>query len=49
MDFSDARHEQLKWIGWLLELIRCRAGESADFEVEACNAKGVSLEDAGLV
>jgi protein ImuA len=25
---------------WLLELIRSRAGESADFEVEACDAKG---------
>jgi protein ImuA len=25
---------------WLVELIRCRAGESADFEVEACNAQG---------
>ena len=25
---------------WLLELMRCRAGESADFEVEACDAKG---------
>jgi protein ImuA len=25
---------------WLLELIRCRAGESADFIVEACDAKG---------
>ena len=25
---------------WLLELIRCRAGESADFEVEACDAEG---------
>jgi protein ImuA len=25
---------------WRLELIRCRAGESADFEVEACDAKG---------
>lgn len=25
---------------WLLELIRCRAGESADFEVDACDAKG---------
>lgn len=25
---------------WLLELIRCRAGESADFNVEACDAKG---------
>jgi protein ImuA len=25
---------------WQLELIRCRAGESADFEVEACDAQG---------
>lgn len=25
---------------WLLELIRCRAGESADFIVSACNAEG---------
>ncbi|RWP98745.1 ImuA family protein [Mesorhizobium sp.] len=25
---------------WQLELIRCRAGESADFIVEACDAKG---------
>jgi len=25
---------------WQLELIRCRAGESADIEVEACDAKG---------
>jgi protein ImuA len=25
---------------WQLELIRCRAGESADFLVEACDAKG---------
>lgn len=25
---------------WLLELIRCRAGDSADFEVEACDGKG---------
>jgi protein ImuA len=25
---------------WLLELIRCRAGECADFEVEACDGKG---------
>jgi protein ImuA len=25
---------------WQLELIRCRAGESAGFEVEACDAKG---------
>jgi len=28
---------------WQLELIRCRAGESADFEVEACDARVVSL------
>jgi protein ImuA len=25
---------------WRLELLRCRAGERADFEVEACDAKG---------
>jgi protein ImuA len=25
---------------WLVELIRCRTGESADFEVEACDDKG---------
>ena len=25
---------------WQLELIRCRAGDSADFEMEACDAKG---------
>jgi protein ImuA len=25
---------------WLVELLRCRAGESADFEVEACDGKG---------
>ncbi|KAB0676298.1 ImuA family protein [Aureimonas leprariae] len=25
---------------WLLELIRCRAGECADFEVDACDDKG---------
>jgi protein ImuA len=25
---------------WLVELIRCRAGESADFEVDACDAEG---------
>jgi protein ImuA len=25
---------------WHVELIRCRAGEAADFEVEACDAKG---------
>jgi protein ImuA len=26
---------------WHLELMRCRAGNGADFEVEACNAKGL--------
>ncbi|MHA6641825.1 ImuA family protein [Mesorhizobium sp. A623] len=32
---------------WQLELIRCRAGESADFEVEACDAKGrIALSSA---
>ena len=25
---------------WFLELLRCRGGESAEFEVEACDAKG---------
>jgi protein ImuA len=25
---------------WLVELVRCRAGDSADFIVEACDAKG---------
>jgi protein ImuA len=25
---------------WVVELIRCRGGESANFEVEACDAKG---------
>lgn len=25
---------------WLVELIRCRSGDSADFEVEACDAQG---------
>jgi protein ImuA len=25
---------------WLVELIRCRAGESADFELEACDDQG---------
>jgi protein ImuA len=34
---------------WLLELIRCRAGESADFEVEACDAKGRLAVPSGLV
>ncbi|MBP2159124.1 MULTISPECIES: ImuA family protein [Asticcacaulis] len=26
---------------WLLELMRCRGGDCADFEVEACDAKGL--------
>jgi protein ImuA len=26
---------------WRLELVRCRGGESAEFEVEACDAKGL--------
>src|ERR1700730_8693809 len=34
---------------WQLELIRCRAGESADFEVEACDAKGRAAPPAELV
>ncbi|MGH6841119.1 MAG: ImuA family protein [Methylocella sp.] len=34
---------------WWLELIRCRAGESADFEVEACDAKGRLALPAELV
>ncbi|MGQ0444802.1 MAG: ImuA family protein [Beijerinckiaceae bacterium] len=34
---------------WRLELIRCRAGESADFEVEACDAKGRLALPAELV
>ena len=25
---------------WLVELMRCRAGESAQFELEACDARG---------
>jgi protein ImuA len=25
---------------WLVELIKTKAGDSADFEVEACDAKG---------
>jgi len=33
---------------WQLELIRCRAGESADFEVEACDAKGRLALPSGL-
>ncbi|MDQ6868486.1 MAG: ImuA family protein [Pseudomonadota bacterium] len=34
---------------WQVELIRCRAGESADFEVEACDAKGRLALPADLV
>jgi protein ImuA len=34
---------------WRVELIRCRAGESADFEVEACDAKGRLALPSGLV
>jgi protein ImuA len=34
---------------WQLELIRCRAGESVDFEVEACDAKGRLALLSGLV
>lgn len=33
---------------WLVELIRCRAGESADFEVEACDETGRLALSAGL-
>ena len=34
---------------WQLELIRCRAGESADFEVAACDATGRLSLPSGLV
>ena len=34
---------------WQLELIRCRAGESADFEVEGCDAKGRLTLSSNLV
>ena len=34
---------------WLIELIRCRAGESADFEVEACDDTGRLAVPADLV
>ena len=34
---------------WQLELIRCRAGESADFIVEACDAKGCLAVPANVV
>ncbi len=33
---------------WQVELIRCRAGEAADFEVEACDAQGRLALPAGL-
>jgi protein ImuA len=33
---------------WHVELIRCRAGESADFEVEACDAQGYLALPANL-
>jgi protein ImuA len=35
-------------VRWQLELIRCRAGESADFEVEVCDAKGRLALPSGL-
>ena len=34
---------------WQLELIRCRAGESAEFEVDACDAKGRLALPSNLV
>jgi protein ImuA len=34
---------------WQLELIRCRAGESADFELEACDGKGRLALSSNLV
>ena len=34
---------------WLVELIRCRAGESADFELEACDDTGHLRLPADLV
>jgi protein ImuA len=33
---------------WLVELIRCRAGESADFDVEGCDHEGRLALPAGL-
>jgi protein ImuA len=33
---------------WLVELMRCRAGESADFEVEGCDHEGRLALPAGL-
>jgi protein ImuA len=43
LSMTASRRLQLAGVGrprWQLELIRCRAGESADFEVEACDSKG---------
>jgi len=34
---------------WFLELLRCRGGESAAFEVEACDAKGRLALPADMV
>lgn len=34
---------------WFLELLRCRGGECADFEVEACDAKGRLALPADMV
>jgi protein ImuA len=34
---------------WLVELIRAKSGESADFEVEACDETGCLALPAGLV
>lgn len=34
---------------WLIELIRCRSGECADFEVEACDEKGRIALSADMV
>jgi protein ImuA len=34
---------------WLAELIRCRAGESTDFELEACDDKGYLAFPSELV
>jgi protein ImuA len=33
---------------WLIELIRCRAGESAEWELEACDAEGRLTLPSGL-
>jgi protein ImuA len=34
---------------WRLELIRCRGGEGAQFDVEACDAQGLLGVPAGAV